>query len=456
MRRGNVGPSGWGPAVVLTAIVLVDAMDQGVVPGTLSKLQADWGFSDTLGGAIPTAALIMGFLALIPAGWMADHLRRTRLLTVVVASWALLSGLSALAVSFLMFFVVRMVLGGAATIDNPVSSSLLADFYPPLARGRVFAVQRLMVVIGTGIGIAIGGLVGGWLGWRAAYVVVIVPGLVVALLVARLREPERGAMDDVDLDGNPVAEEDETGGVGGTGGIGGVHESPAAVLEEVEETAPHLEGVGVKAYLREFVHVLDIPTVRTVYFGLAVTVLGFNGIAYWLPSYLERAFDLSEGGAAAVTAVLAVTAGIIGAFVGGTIGDRAEARRSGARIGLTGGALVIGACLLIVGFAVQVLVVTAVVVCIGATFLSFAFPNMAAAAAEVLPARRRGTGFAMFGFLLTVGSAAGPLVIGAISEASGSLQLAIVLAVLPAIPGALGVLRGRRTFAADVAAARAG
>jgi len=62
----------------------------------------------------------------------------------------------------------------------------------------------------------------------------------------------------------------------------------------------------------------------------------------------------------------------------------------------------------------------------------------------------------VFGFLLTLGSAAGPLVIGTISEISGSLQLAIILAVLPALPGALVVLRGRRTFAADVAAARVG
>lgn len=446
MARRGVGPSGWGPAAVLTGVVLVDAVDQGIVPGTLSLLQDDWGFSDTLAGAIPTAALIVGFLALVPAGWMADHLRRTRLLVWVVASWAVLSAASGLAVSFLTFFLVRMVLGGAAHIDNPVSSSLLADYYPPLARGRVFAVQRLMVVIGTGVGIGVGGVLGGWLGWRSAYLAVVVPGLVVALLVARLREPVRGGMDGVGVDGLAAGRSD----------AGPITESPAAVLEEIEDTAPHVDGGGVRAYLKEFRGILDIPTVRCVYIGLAVTVLGFNGIAYWLPSYLERDFDLSEGGAAAITAALAVTAGILGAFAGGTIGDRAEGRRSGARIRLTGIALIAGAALLVVGFAVPVLAVTAVVVCTGATFLSFAFPNMAAAAAEVLPARRRGTGFAVFGFLLALGSAAGPLVIGAVSEISGSLRVAMVLAVLPAIPGAFVVLRGRHTFAADAIAARAG
>jgi hypothetical protein len=55
-----------------------------------------------------------------------------------------------------------------------------------------------------------------------------------------------------------------------------------------------------------------------------------------------------------------------------------------------------------------------------------------------------------------MGSALGPLLIGGISEITGSLQLAIVLAVLPAIPGSFVVLRGRATFAADADAARGG
>lgn len=429
-RPSRVGPSGWKPAAILTSVVLVDSMDQGVVPGTLSLLQEEWGFSDTLGGAVPTAALIVGFLALVPAGWMADHLRRVRVLALVVASWALLTVASGLAVSFAMFFGVRMALGGASHVDNPVSSSLLADFYPPLARGRVFAVQRLSFVIGTGIGIGVGGVVGEWLGWRAAFLAVVVPGLVVAVLVSTLREPARGGLDGVTLG------------------------SPAAVLEEIEDTAPEIGPGGVRRYLREFRGILRIPTVRTIYFGLTVTVLGFTGIAYWLPSYLERDFALSEGGAAVVTGVVAVVAGLLGAILGGTFGDRFEAARTGSRISITGMSLLVGASLLLVGFGIQALVVTATVVGLGATLMSFAFPNLAAAAADVLPARRRGTGFAMFGFLLTLGGALGPLVIGGISEVTGSLQLAILVAVLPALPGSLVVLRGRSTFAADTAAAR--
>lgn len=427
---------------MLTGIVLVDALDQGVVPGTLGLLQDQWGFSDTVAGALPTAAVLAGFLVLVPAGWLADHARRTRLLTVVVASWALLSGLSAVAPSFLAFFGVRILLGGASHVDNPVSSSLVADYYPPLARGRVYAVQRLTVVIGTGVGVGVGGLVGGALGWRWAYVVAAVPGLLVALVVARLREPARGALDGPGaLD--PLAAPDPLDG------------PPVALLEEIDDTAPRPGPGGLRAYLGEFRRVLDIRTIRSVSLGLAVTVLGIAGIAYWLPTFFERDFGLSAASAAALTAVAAITAGVVGALVGGTLGDRVEAHRPGGRITLTAGAVVVGTLLAVIGFAVPVLAVTAGLVTVAATLLSIAFPNLAAVAAEVLPARRRGTGFAMFGFVLTLGSAAGPLVIGAVSQASGSLRWAMAAAVLPALPGALVIRRGGRTFVADAAAAAA-
>jgi MFS family permease len=154
--------------------------------------------------------------------------------------------------------------------------------------------------------------------------------------------------------------------------------------------------------------------------------------------------------------VAAITAGVVGALVGGTLGDRIEARRPGGRIALTAGAVVVGTLLAVTGFAVPVLPVTAGMVTVAATLLSIAFPHLAAVAAEVLPARRRGTGFAMFGFVLTLGSAAGPLVIGAVSQASGSLRWAMVAAVVPALPGALVIRRGGRTFAPDAAAAASG
>ena len=79
-------PFGWRPAAVLTAVNLVDGAESAVVIGALPLLQDEWGFSDAWAGAIATAAAVAGLVALLPAGWMADHLRRARVLGLVLAT----------------------------------------------------------------------------------------------------------------------------------------------------------------------------------------------------------------------------------------------------------------------------------------------------------------------------------------------------------------------------------
>src|SRR5690606_1297748 len=125
----------------------------------------------------PTAASLAGLLVTLPAGYLADRYRRTRLLTVVLASWALLTTASALATGFWVFFAIRVVIGSAHSLDNPSASSLIADFHPPAARARVFAVQRAAWTVGASIGIALGGVLGETFGWRVPFLVMSVPGL---------------------------------------------------------------------------------------------------------------------------------------------------------------------------------------------------------------------------------------------------------------------------------------
>lgn len=418
-------PHGKRPAVVLVSVNFLDGLDWGILIGALSLLQKEYGFSDTWGGAIATGATVAGLIALLPAGWMADHLPRARVLALVVATWALFQGLTAVSVGFWMLVLTRVLLGAAAHIDNPLASSLLADYYPPAVRGRVYAYQRLAHILGTAAGIGVGGGVGDLFGWRAAFLVTIPPSLLVAALAYSLREPVRGALDH------------EAGSA-----------AAAAAADGVE--APRL---GAREYLREFRATLRIPTIRRIYVGLTVAFLGFNGIAYWLPSYWERQHGLSEGEAGALTAGVAVVSAIGGSILGGVIGDRWNSRRAGGRIDLVVISLISGAGVLMLGLVLPGLGPQAAGLGLAAFLLTISFPNFAAAAADVLPAVRRGSGFALFTFLLQAGGALGPLVVGLSSDVSGDLGLAIGISVIPVVPGALYVLGARHTVEADRASA---
>jgi MFS family permease len=418
-------PFGWWPAIVLVAVNLVDGASDSVVAAVLPSLQDEWGFGDALGGAIPTTAAVVGLLIMLPAGYLADHFRRTRVLFIVVCLWVVFSAMSGLAVSLAMFFVARIGLGGAANVDNPNASSLLADYYPATVRGRVFGYQRVAWVIGVALGLLIGGGLAELFGWRTPFLVMAGLGVVIAVLVTTLREPARGGLD-------------------GT-----------ADLEADPEIASELPRTDWRTYAGEARDLFRIPTARYLFVGVPITFLGFNGVAFWLPTFWERSYDLGEGAAGGLAGGLGLVAALGGAIVGGTLGDRAHARSATARIAIIGGSLGIGGVVLLVGMAVPVLALQVAVLIGGAFILTLSTPNTAAAIAEVIPANRRGAGFAILNVLILVGAALGPLLIGVFSEATGSLRLAMALAFVPTIPGSLIVLRARATAAADTARASA-
>ena len=103
---GRPGKAGWGPygrrpARVLAAVAFVDAVDRGILPGVLTQVQDDIGFSDTQAGLLGTAFVLTGFLVVLPAGYLADRARRTRVIAVVLALWGVISALNALGADLL-------------------------------------------------------------------------------------------------------------------------------------------------------------------------------------------------------------------------------------------------------------------------------------------------------------------------------------------------------------------
>ncbi|GAA3470396.1 hypothetical protein [Nonomuraea roseola] len=61
-------PYGWAPLIVLFVVGLVDRVEHNLLSGVLPHVQAEWGFSDTAAGSIPTASALAAALVAIPAG----------------------------------------------------------------------------------------------------------------------------------------------------------------------------------------------------------------------------------------------------------------------------------------------------------------------------------------------------------------------------------------------------
>jgi predicted MFS family arabinose efflux permease len=256
-----------------------------------------------------------------------------------------------------------------------------------------------------GLGTLLGGVLGQALGWRAPFLVAVLPGVLVAGMCWLLTEPPRGALD--------------------------------------RATTP----APARRHLRD---VLRIPTLLVVAFSLMVLSVGLFGVFYWMPSLIHRGYGVGEGVAAAVSGAATATGVLIGTACGAWLGRRWHGARW---LLIGGGGIIIGTVVLGVALTVDAVLPLAVLLVLATACMATATPTLSATIAAVVGAARRGVGFAVAQLLAGLGTALGSLVIGAVSDRTGSLRTGMVMVLVPMLAGGLLTLAARRFFDRDAARA---
>ncbi|MFI7610650.1 MFS transporter [Nonomuraea terrae] len=409
-------PFGWAPLVVLFIVGLVDRIEHNLLSGVLPLIQAEWGFSDTAAGSIPTAAALAAAIVALPAGFLADRFSRTRIIAVVVFVWAIATLGSGLATGFAMFYMMRVVLAAAENIDNPASGSLLADYYPPTSRAKAYGLTRVTTYLG-GVGTLLGGVLADAFGWRTAFLVMVVPGVLTALLVWMLREPRRGELDRLVASGEPAAP------------------------QQAKEDKP--------PFWSQFGQVIRIPTLVFVCIGLSFLTLGLAGIFYWMPTLMVRDYGVSVGTAGSLSGLITIVGTLTGTLVGSWLGRKWHGTRKGGRLLAGGSGITAGSLVLAGALSTDSIGALTGLIMLSSSLMSIAIPNMTACLADVVSASARGLGFAVLQLLITAGGAFGSLVVGIASDQLGSLVGGMYILVVPMVIGGLVTLGARASFERD-------
>jgi MFS family permease len=422
------GPSRLGgkpakPLVLLAAVSLVDQIDTSILRGVLSLIQKDFGLADWQLGALGFAFVFVNAIASIPAGWVADRVRRPRLIGWTLLSWSVLSIGAALSRNFGQLFVARASLGFGQAIDDPASTSMLADTYPASVRGRVFSIQQVTSFLGAGLGIGLGGFVGGRYGWQWAFVLVGMPGSLLALAVFRMREPKRGEADGVET---PEPE-------------------PMAVRELARAAS-----TGLRADLKM---IFGIRTMRFVLVGVSAMLFTVAGVGYWLAVYHERYSGFTEEQAAGVAGAVLGIAGILGTIWGGRVSDRVYGVSPAGRITQVANSVTFCMVLFCTSLAVPWVPLRVLMQFVGVAAAASAIPGLRASMMDVTPVHARGVSTSAFALVSTVfGTALAPLVVGLLSDVTGSLVAAFYIVTPPVIIGTLILRRAKHTIVEDAAA----
>lgn len=180
------------PLAVLFGLNAVDELDRMAFAILLPDIRADFGLTDAAALALVAATTIAIVLIEVPLSFLSDRRNRVRIATAGAAVWALFSVGTGLALSVGMLAVMRVGAGGGKAVVTPTHSSLLADYYEPAARVKVFSAHRLASSVGQIVGPLSAGLLASAFGWRTPFLVFGLPTIVLVLLALRLREPVRG------------------------------------------------------------------------------------------------------------------------------------------------------------------------------------------------------------------------------------------------------------------------
>ncbi len=179
---------------VLFLVYVFNFIDRQILGILLDDIKADLQVSDTAMGFLVGFAFVVFYtFAGIPIARLADRSSRRTIIALGLALWSAMTAASGLAQNYLQLALARIGVGVGEAAGSPPAHSLLSDYFPPQKRATALAIYSTGVYIGSMIAFMAGGYIKEALSWRAAFFMVGVPGLLLALLVRfTIAEPKRG------------------------------------------------------------------------------------------------------------------------------------------------------------------------------------------------------------------------------------------------------------------------
>jgi MFS family permease len=274
----------WGVFALLFLAHFLDSLDRSLLPALLPPVSQELELKDTEAGWLATV-LLLAFALWSPfVGYLADRLRRPRLLALGIAVWSLATVGTGLARTYQEIQLARALVGVGAATFGVIALTMLMDLFPRRVRARVLSAYYLAMPIGAAIGLSLGPAVAkGW-NWHAAFLLAGAPGVLVALIALVLPDPVRGTSE-------------------------GVEEHRLRLHERVGPSRD------------DYVDLMVNSSYTYSVFGLAFSMFAIAGLIFWLPTLLMVVHDIPLARVGALLGLTEPAAMILGMVVGGWLAD---------------------------------------------------------------------------------------------------------------------------------------
>jgi MFS transporter, Spinster family, sphingosine-1-phosphate transporter len=406
----------WFAFAMTVGLMMVDYIDRQIIVSLFPHLKKAWDLSDKQLGALVSVVSVTVALGALPIALFADRTSRVKSIVVMATTWSLATISCMFTRNYGQLLAARAMVGLGEAGYGSVGAALIASHFPARMRGALLAGFFAAASVGSVLGVMLGGLIAARWGWQAAFGVVGIPGLVLALLYAKVRDYRTVAL------------------------------TPR--LERATQSTGNAARAVVRALTRS-------RTMLWVCIGGAAQLIVVSAVWAWLPSYLNRVHEMAPD-RAAISAALVVFSGAVGSVLWGAVIDRAGRRRPRAK--LQAMALLCIASLLVLVFAFGAphfgLSLTKqaefMLIVLGGFLMTCTVGPVSAVVIDVIHPGIRATGASVLALFQNLfGLAAGPFIAGILSD-MWTLQQALTAMPLFAVLAALAFLRASRSYEPDL------
>ena len=386
---------------LLLTVNLLNYIDRQVLFAVFPLIKIDLSLTDTELGFLGSAFMVSYLLFAPLFGWLGDRWSRTKLASGGLVVWSLATALAGFAAGYRTLLAARATVGVGEASFGTVSPGLVADYFPKERRGRILAWFYVAIPVGSALGYLLGGLLGQRYGWHAAFLMVGLPGLLLAFPIALLRTPPRGGD------------------------------------EAATQSAQAKPSAGYAALFRNRSFVSNT-------LAMAAMTFSIGGLAQWLPSFLYRFHSLDVARGNTLFGATTVAAGILGTLAGGWLGDRWQKRDGRGYLLLSGWGFLFGA-----PFAVWAILAPTLAGCMSAIFIAefSLFLNTGPLNTVIInvtgPAVRAMAFAVNIFFIHALGDAVSPSILGWLSDQWGLRSALLITPLAMVVAGLLCFVCGR-------------
>lgn len=385
----------WFVVGVFFFFMLLHQTDKLMIGSLQIPISETFGIGSREWGFINSGALIVATILYPIWGYLYDHYARSKLLALASFIWGATTWLSSVVRTYPQFLMTRASTG----VDDssyPGLFTLIADYFNPTTRGKIYGILQLSQPVGFLLGMVLALIVAPMIGgWRSIFYITGTLGIILAAFI-----------------------------------FFGVREAPRGKAEPEFENMPEKE---MEHFHFSWKEVREIFRKRTMWFIFAQGFAGqfpWNVIVYFFFGYLMtvRGYDNS--------AVLLTMAPVIlilasGYFIGGSLGDALFKRTNKGRILISSFGVLMGAIFLYLAITTPVENRTQffILMCLTAIFMPLSSPNVIATVYDVTVPEVRSTAQSVEYFVENTGAALAPALTGILAEAMGLSTAIVVMCV---------------------------